>query len=118
MPLSRFYMIMRVRKLYHETSVKFAKSGKASMCFLTVHLLIVFIIICQTAQAQIAIPRESISPIRIISMNPRVYKSHDTLYIYSGICKTLKITTLTEQDAINLITQNPGYKTPFITIKG
>jgi hypothetical protein len=32
---------------------------------------------------------------RITDANPRFYRSHDTVWIYSGICKTLKTTMLT-----------------------
>lgn len=36
---------------------------------------------------------------RLFDINPRIYKSHDTTWIYSGICKTLKTIVLTGNNA-------------------
>lgn len=35
--------------------------------------------------------------IRVLDINPRIYQSHDTVWVYSGICKTLKVTMLIGQ---------------------
>ena len=37
---------------------------------------------------------------RATDLNPRVYQSNDTIWIFSGICKTLRITMLTGADAL------------------
>jgi hypothetical protein len=74
---------------------------------------------CKYAGAQVIIPPDSISPVKFISINPRVFKSHDTIWIHSGICKTLKITMLTGQQAKSFPGQNTSpYKAPFLTVHG
>ncbi len=103
---------------YHgfETKIGFIKSIRVSVSWWS--MIVILIITCKTAEGQIIIPEDSISPIRIISMNPRVFKSHDTIYVYSGICKTLKITKFTGQRALSFIDQNAKYKPPLFSIHG
>src|SRR5215470_3488615 len=73
---------------------------------------------CEIGHAQVTIPEDSISPIRILSMNPRVYKSHDTLFVYSGVCKTLKTTTFIVNNGLNSIAGTRTDEAPFIVIHG
>jgi hypothetical protein len=57
---------------------------------------------------------------RITDLNPRYYTRHDTVWVYSGICKTLKITTLTGQDAVAYLNGKTydSTKSPFLKIHG
>jgi hypothetical protein len=56
--------------------------------------------------------------IRHLDINQRIYKSHDTTWVYSGICKTLK-TTIYPGQAIHLSSLNKADpRPPFLTIHG
>ena len=81
-------------------------------------VIAVLMIACKTAEGQIIIPEDSLSPIKIISMNPRVYKSHDTIFVYSGICKTLKITTFIGEQGQNIAESNSTPDIPLFSIHG
>ena len=81
-------------------------------------VIAVLMIVCKTAEGQIIISEDSLSPIRIISMNPRIYKSHDTIFVYSGICKTLRITTFTGEQGLNIPTSNSTQNIPLFSIHG
>jgi hypothetical protein len=89
------------------------------MGILQSRILLVLIVFCKSADGQITIvPSDSISPIRLIAINPRVYQSHDTIWIYSGICKTLKTTMLTGQPALSSAQSGIQNKTSLLTIHG
>ena len=81
-------------------------------------VIAVLSVACKTADGQIYIPEDSLSPIKILSMNPRVYKSQDTFYVYSGICKTLKITTLTGEQGLRMPGLSAAHKSSLFSIKG
>ena len=41
--------------------------------------------------------QDSLPSSRILTINPHIYQSHDTVWTYSGICKTLRTTMHTSQ---------------------
>ena len=55
---------------------------------------------------------------RLLDINPRIYKSHDTTWIYSGICKTLKTTILTGQHNDLLSERSNLHPIPFLKVHG
>lgn len=55
---------------------------------------------------------------RILDNNPRIFKSHDTVWIYSGICKTLKTTMLTGKRAAPLLDKSDSRSVPFLKVHG
>ncbi len=73
-------------------------------------------LLCKIADAQkIYIPADSISPVRLLSINPRIYQSHDTTWVYSGLCKTLKTSIFPGQAGFAV---TKGGNAPFLTIHG
>lgn len=90
------------------------------MGFIDWKMVIVFSMICTNIEGQIIVSPDSISPVRILSINPSVYKSKtgDTIWIYSGICKTLKTTMLTGNAASPLLKQLNRQAAPFLKIHG
>ena len=81
-------------------------------------ILAVLIMHGKTLAGQVFISPDSISRVRIFSMNPRVYQSHDTTWIFSGICKTLKTTMLTGEQRKSFIKEPASKKNPFFTVNG
>jgi len=55
---------------------------------------------------------------RILDSNPRIFKSHDTVWIYSGICKTLKTTMLTGKTATPYLNNLKLSPVPFLKVHG
>ena len=64
------------------------------------------------------IPGDSIPSIRLLDINPRYFQSHDTVWRYSGICKTLKIVRFTGQDNNFLRGNTDIPRRPFLTVRG
>ncbi|HMK24709.1 MAG TPA: hypothetical protein VK483_01675, partial [Chitinophagaceae bacterium] len=56
--------------------------------------------------------------IRLLDINQRIYKRHDTVWIYSGICKTLKTTILPGEANRFSSLNNVDARPPFLTIHG
>jgi len=81
-------------------------------------ILVMLFVICKITNGQINIPQDSISPIKILSVNPRIYRSHDTIWVYSGICKTLKTTIFTGERALSFPWQITSTKPSLLTVHG
>ena len=56
--------------------------------------------------------------IRLLDINPRSYQNHDTVWIYSGICKTLKTTVLIGKNAGPFLNQFSNQQTTFLKVHG
>ena len=57
---------------------------------------------------------------RVLDANPRIYRSHDTVWIRSGICKTLKVTMFAGDEAAAYINKYVPVQAriPFIKVHG
>jgi len=75
------------------------------------------LLFCHASMAQKTyIPSDSISPLRIISMNQRMYQLNDSVIINSGLCKVLKRTVLSPG---TLLQNGPSRAPiPFLTLHG
>jgi hypothetical protein len=56
----------------------------------------------------------------VFDVNPRYYSSHDTVWIYSGICKTLRVQMLTGNKALEYIAKQKAAhsRIPFLKAHG
>lgn len=82
-------------------------------------ILFIAVLFFETVQGQtITNPPDSISSIPLLSINPREYRSNDTVWIYSGICKTLKTTLLTGKAAVPFLKKPDATVTTFLKIHG
>lgn len=84
-------------------------------------MLIVLLVLCKAAISQsVTTITDSISPVRLITMNPQTFRnsSNDTVWIYSGLCKTLKTTVLTGKEATPFILPSLSRRIPFLTVHG
>lgn len=72
---------------------------------------------CGTIAAQLPGNTDS-THIRLFDINQRIYKSHDTTWIYSGICKTLKTTVLTGNSTDLLSGKETLHHSPFLKVHG
>ncbi len=72
---------------------------------------------CKTITAQFPVNRDS-TYIHLFDINPHIYQSHDTTWIYSGICKTLKTTVLIGNNK-SLVSANENlHHIPFLKVHG
>ncbi|MDZ4792828.1 MAG: hypothetical protein SGI83_00985 [Bacteroidota bacterium] len=55
---------------------------------------------------------------RILDSNPRIFKSHDTVWIYTGICKRLKTTILIGKTATPYLNKLNLPSVPFLKVHG
>lgn len=60
-------------------------------------LMPLFALACAAAKGQVIAVDSIPQGVNQLDANPRKFQRHDTVWIYSGICKTLKITMLTGQ---------------------
>lgn len=84
-------------------------------------MLIVLLVLYKAAISQsVTTNTDSISPVRLIAMNPQTFRnnSNDTVWIYSGLCKTLKTTVLTGKEANPYLLPSLSRRTPFLTVHG
>lgn len=91
---------------------------KTTTCKLTMLLCVLY---ATGTAAQVLPPVDSLpSPFRhkIIDLNPRVYRQHDTAWIYSGICKPLKRVVLTGYLADALADSIGAFRPRAITVHG
>lgn len=56
--------------------------------------------------------------VKVIDLNPHSFKAHDTIWFYSGICKTLKTTVLTGNDAAPFLNREYKKQLPLFKIHG
>jgi hypothetical protein len=61
---------------------------------------------------------DTVPQVGILSLNPRVYQSNDTVWIYSGICKTLQVRMLTGQPVQKAPPVQILKKDPLLTVHG
>ncbi len=79
----------------------------------------ILVFVCNTSDGQqFLLPKDRISEIKIISFSPLTYQIHDTIWTYSGVCKSLKIMILTEGQRTPSDQQVFGNKTQDIAIHG
>ncbi|MFI5129709.1 MAG: hypothetical protein ACHQFX_06950 [Chitinophagales bacterium] len=57
---------------------------------------------------------DSVPPSRVLDINPRYFRSHDTIWQYSGICKTLKISRFVGDTRL----LNGAARKPLIVVHG
>lgn len=56
----------------------------------------------------------------VLDLNPRYHHRNDTVWIYSGVCKVLRVEMLTGVDAISFLKEHqiPAKKVPFLQVHG
>src|SRR5260221_3010230 len=64
------------------------------------------------------IPGDTVPSIRILDINPRFFRNYDTVWRYSGICKTLKIVRFTGQGNDFLQDNTNAPHQSFLTVHG
>lgn len=82
-------------------------------------IFFILFVLCKTAAGQIvSLPSDSIYRVKLFSINPHTYKSNDSVWIYSGICKTLKTTILTGNKAVPFLNKENLSHPSFLKVHG
>src|SRR5688572_11840659 len=82
-------------------------------------ILFILLVLSKMASGQSpAIQPDSLFSVRLLSMNPRVYKSGDSTWIYSGLCKTLQTTVCTGKIFDPMSEGQRNLQVPFLKVHG